>query len=399
MQYLEEILQPEVQAFIRDHAQHDPFALMLQAKKYPNLPFRAIAEQISARQKARHKLPEWEQTPNIVFPPGVSIEQSSSEITAKYKSNLVKGKQLIDLTGGMGTDTFYLSRHFATTHYVEKNAELAAITAHNFQALGKRDIQVHTSEAEHFLQQWEGKADVIYIDPDRRDENARKTYSLADASPNVVDMLGELIRKAEIVLIKTSPLLDISRAVSELQYVQKVFVVAVDNDCKEVLYLLQNKQEENPEITAVNLSSKGKAMQEFTFARQQEEAALASFSQPLGYLYEPNAAILKAGAFKMTGVRYKLFKLHPNSHLYTSDETIPHFPGRTFEVQHICAYDKKMVRKLLPEAKANITTRNFPDTVPQIRKKTGLKEGGNIYVFATVLPDNKPVLLITKKTG
>lgn len=396
-QYLEEILQPEVQAFIRDHANHDPFALSLQAKKYPHLPIQAIAEQIGARQKARQKLPEWHQTQSIVFPPGISIEQSSSERTAKYKSTLVNGHQLIDLTGGMGVDTYYLSQNFAETHYVEQNAELAIITQHNFSVLGKKNIQVHNTAAEHFLQNWPQKADVIYLDPDRRPAHGQKTFSLADASPNVLDLLHELLQKANTILIKTSPLLDIDLAIRSLRFVDKVFVVAVDNECKEVLYGLQAGENDNPEISTVNLSSKGKAVQEFSFTRQQEETTSASFSEPLRYLYEPNAAVLKAGAFKMIASHYALLKLHPNSHLYTSDTLVSSFPGRTFVITHVANYDKKTLRKLLPTPQANISIRNFPDSVQKIRKKTGLKEGGKTYIFATIADQNKPILLITEK--
>ncbi len=394
---LQEILQPEVQAFIRDHAHHDPFALALQAKKYPHLPIKAIAEQIAARQKARHKLPEWEQKPQIVFPSGISIEQSSSEITAKYKSTLVRGKKLIDLTGGMGVDTFYLASSFTETHYVEKNTELAETTRHNFNILGKPDIQVHTGTADDFLEKWEQKADVVYIDPDRRPGSSQKTFSLADASPNVLEMKARLLQKANSVLIKTSPLLDIDLAVKALEYVQKVYVVAVDNDCKEVLYLLQNKREENPEIIAINLSLKGKAAQEFSFTRSQEKEAVSHFSEPFKYIYEPNAAIRKAGAFKTAALKFSLQKLHPNSHLYTADEVVGDFPGRAFVVKHICPYNKKRLKECMPEGKANIATRNFPDSVQRIRKKMSIKEGGSTYVFATILSDNRPVLLITKK--
>jgi len=399
MQYLEEILQPEVQAFIRDHAHHDPYALTLQAQKYSHLPIQSIAEQIGARQKARYKLPEWYQTDAIVFPPGIPLEQSSSEITAKYKSTLVNGGQLIDLTGGMGVDTFYLSHSFQQTDYVEQNTELATLTRHNFQALGQPGIQVHTDTAEHFLQNWQGKADVIYLDPDRRAEHAHKVFRLADASPNVLALIGHLIQKADTTLIKTSPLLDIDLAIQNLRFVRKVYVVAVDNDCKEVLYLLRAGETLSPEITAVNLSAKGKMVQEFSFTRAQEATAVVNYARPMQYIYEPNAAVLKAGAFKAVAIHYNLQKLHPNSHLYTSTHQVPSFPGRSFKVHHSCTYNKRLLRKLLPEGNANISVRNFPDTVDMIRKKLGLKESKNTYLLATTGPDNKPIVLICEKVS
>lgn len=411
----------EVQQFIRDHEHHDPFQLVLQASKYPDMPIKAIAEQIRARQKAKNKLPEWYQQEGIIFPALLSVEQCSSETTARYKSTLISGESLVDLTGGAGVDTYYMSQPFAHTDYVEQHKELAAVTKHNFGVLqagkdvrqniisdgfnrvGDRpiavtpddvgNISIHNMQAEQFLQGMDKPVDCIFIDPARRDEHASKVFKLEDCTPDVVALKDTLLAKAQNVLIKTSPMLDIDAAVGDLQKVHQIHVIAVNNECKEVIYWLKNITEE-PEVITINFQ--GNQQQFFQLSKSHEATAEVSFSAPLEYLYEPNVAVLKAGAFKSVAQAYGLFKLHPHTHLYTSSQLVSDFPGRIFRCEAVSAYNRKEVQKALPVKKANLTVRNFPASVQQARKKLSLSDGGAYYLFLCTF-DDKPQVIITQK--
>ena len=385
----------EVQQFIRQHEYDDPYSLVLQAHRYPEYPIPAIAEQISARRKAQSKLPEWYATENIRFPPVLSMEQCSSQATAQFKRRLVHGQRVVDLTGGAGVDTYYLSQSFESTDYVEQNQALVDIAQHNFSVLNANSIQPHTSSAEAFLQKLLDPVDCIYLDPARRDEQARKVVQLADSQPNVLELLRTLRAKASTVLLKTAPLLDIQATLQHLGEVAHVYVVAVDNEVKEVLYLIVKDKKTDPEITAVNLRADAEDC--FSFYRPEEAHAAIGYADPLAYLYEPNAALLKAGAFKLIAQRFELLKLHPNTHLYTSDQHVVDFPGRTFRCQALVPYQKKAVYSHLSEPKAHVTTRNFPDSVATVRKKLGLADGGNTYLFAARLSQGALAIIITQK--
>lgn len=389
------LLRPEVQAFIQAHEQDEPAQLVLEGHKYPAIPIKEVAAQIQARQKAKHKFPEWYQKSGIIFPPALSVEQASSEVTGRYKAGLVKGEHLVDLTGGMGMDTYYLSQSFQQTDYVEQDEALVSLAKHNFEALGRTKITTYHTSAEDFLKNLNRKADCIYLDPARRDEQKRKVFRLEDCTPDVVALQDLLLDKGKKVLIKTAPLLDIQAALQVLKHVEKVLVIAVNQECKEVLYLLDQEFEGEPKISTVHFLHE--QVQEFSFSRRQEEKAEVLYAEPSDYLYEPNTAILKAGAFKAVAEAFQLAKLHPNSHLYTSNELQTQFPGRIFQLKAVSKYNKKAIQQLIPSGKANITTRNFPDSVQQIRKKIGIKEGGEIYVFATTDLDNKNILLVTEK--
>ena len=371
---------------------------MLQAKRYPHLPLPELVQQIQARQKAAQKLPTWAQHPEVVFPVALSVEQSSSETAAAYKASLVSGKLLIDLTGGFGVDSFHFARRFAQVVHIEQNPELQEIAQYNFGLLQAHNIQSLAATAEAFLESFAGKADVLYIDPARRGGANEKLHLLQDCEPDVLHLLPLLFSKARAVLLKTSPMLDIDLALAQLQCVAKVWVVAVQNEVKEVLYLLQPDapQPAHAARTAVNLLPTGTA-QQLCFTKAEEEAAPVSFSDPQLYIYEPNAAILKAGAYRYLGQHLHLHKLHPNSHLYTSATLVPDFPGRSFECVAVSRYNKKELLRQLPGKQANITVRNFPESVAEIRRKTGIREGGQTYLFFTTDMHQKPIVLICRK--
>lgn len=375
------LTKPEIQKFIDDHLNDDPAALMLSASKYPDWPMKAIVEQIQSKSKAKRKLPSWFQAQEIIYPPLLSMEQCSSEQTATYKASMSKkGKKMIDLTGGFGVDFAAFAKHFEVSHYVERNGDLAAIAKHNFKCLGIQNAQVHADDSIEFLNENEA-FDLIYLDPARRGDQDQKVVRLEDCEPNVIALLPDLLAKSKQVIIKTSPLLDIKGAIRDLNEVSEVHVVALNNEVKELLFVLDGAASQDPIIQCVNLT-KGRTEQ-FDFQFSQEEQLVSSFGEMSNYLYEPNASILKGGGFKVIAEKFSLHKLHPNSHLYTSDVLVANFPGRSFEVLQEVSLNKKGLKKSIPSMKANITVRNYPISVAQIRKKTGLKEGGEDYLFAT----------------
>ena len=392
---VEELAQPNVQRFIREHERDDPYQLTLRAHRYPDYPIAAIAEQIQARRKAQRKLPDWYATEGVIFPSLLSMEQCSSQRAAQYKQQLIGGQRLVDLTGGAGVDTYYLSQSFERTDYVEQDAWLAGITRHNLSTLGADHVRTHPTTAEAFLATIRDPVDVIYLDPARRNDQNRRVFRLADSQPNVLELHATLQAKARVVLLKTAPLLDIQATLRDLSGTTHVYVVAVDNEVKEVLYQLERAAKPDPEITAVNLRADGEEL--FSCYRTQEVRAEPSYAAPLTYLYEPNAALLKAGAFKLVAQRYQLYKLHPNTHLYTSDQFVANFPGRAFRCQAVVPYQKKKVRSQLAEAKANVATRNFPDSVVAVRKKLGLSDGGDTYLFAARLAQGELAVIVTEK--
>ncbi|WP_187262527.1 THUMP-like domain-containing protein [Pontibacter beigongshangensis] len=382
--------------FIQEHLQEDVPTLMLQARRHPDLPVLELVQQIQARQKAATKLPTWVAHPDAIFPVALSVEQSSSETTAAFKASLINGHTLIDLTGGFGVDSFFFARSFEKVLHIEQQQELSEIAAHNFSLLQADNIQAVHASAETFLSSFGGKADVIYLDPARRGGRDERVHLLQDCEPDVLRLLPTLLEKADAVLLKTSPMLDIGLALEQLQSVTKVWVVAVQNECKEVLYWLSAAPVARPEICAINLLAGGQE-QRLVFAEEQEQAAAVTYADAKAYVYEPNAAILKAGAYKYLAQQYQLAKLHPNSHLYTSDNLLPDFPGRTFRCIATGRCNKKELLQQLPGKKANITVRNFPETVAEIRRKTGIKEGGNTYLFFTTDMHQKPVVLYCEK--
>jgi hypothetical protein len=384
--------------FIQEHLHQQPAALMLQAKRYPQLPVAELVQQIQARQKAAIKLPTLAANPNIVFPVSLSVEQSSSEATAAYKASLVSGQLLVDLTGGFGVDSLYFAKSFERVLHVEQNQALSEIAAYNFGLLQASNITPINTSAEDLLAGLAEKADILYLDPARRGERDEKLHILQDCEPDILRLLPLLLQKSKAVLVKTSPMLDIELAIAQLGHVAKVWVLAVQNECKEVLYLLQAVApvpEAVPRV-AVNLLPKGDP-HVFHFTKTQEETASPLYADPLRFIYEPNSAILKAGSYKYLGQCLGLYKLHPNSHLYTSEQLLPDFPGRTFRCLGVSRYNKKELLRHLPDKKANITVRNFPESVAEIRKKTGIKEGGDMYLFFTTDMHQKPVVLLCQK--
>ncbi|WBA40607.1 class I SAM-dependent methyltransferase [Hymenobacter canadensis] len=383
--------------YVAKHLHDDPAQLALQARKHPGLPVPELVRQIQARQKARLKVPAWADNPDLVFPPTLSVEQASSARTAAFKAALVSGQRLADLTGGFGVDVSYFAERIPEVHYVERNAALADVVRFNLTHLGVSNVQFHTADAVQFLRNTPDTFDWIYLDPARRDTAARKIFRLQDCEPDILRLMPLLLHKGRRVLLKTSPMLDIEQAILELRQVRQLWVVAVDNECKEVLYELGPEPAVDPERHTVNLLRTGQ-QQDFRLNRAREARAIPRYAEPQQYLYEPNVAILKAGGFRSIGTAFELLKLHQHSHLYTSDTLHPDFPGRIFRIRATEKYDAQALRAHLgPEVRAHVTTRNFPDTVAEFRHRTGIREGGDLYLFATTNLEGKLMVLVTEK--
>ena len=386
-------------AFIAQHLTADPRQLLLKhgREKQP------LIAQIEARQKARQKLPTWYENVDLVFPAAISVEQSSSEATARYKASLVSGKLLIDLTGGMGVDTSFFATRFQKVIYLEQDEALVVQARYNFATLGLKNIECICANSVDFLHQFSGKADWIYADPARRATTERgentRVQQLQDCQPDVTQFLPLLHQKSNNVLLKAAPLLDIKQAVAVLQAVASYQVVAVKNEVKEILFVLNHAHGHAIVAHAINLNDTWPYLPTHSFVHSPAaEASLAvALHDPLRYVYEPNAAILKTGAFKSIAEAFGLYKIAPNSHLYTSETLRQDFPGRIFELQAIAKADAKALATWLPNGKANLTIRNFPGGVDALKKTLKIKDGGEVYLFATTLANGDKRILVCQK--
>ncbi|WP_299518691.1 class I SAM-dependent methyltransferase, partial [uncultured Flavobacterium sp.] len=313
--------------------------------------------------------------------------------TALHKSKLISGKKIIDLTGGFGVDAFYFSKQFSKVIHCEHNLELSEIVKHNFSQLKVDNIQCISGESEEILRKIYEKFDWIYIDPSRRNDVKGKVFMLRDCEPNVPDLLDFYFNYSSNILIKTAPLLDLTAGLKELKNVSAIHIVAVENEVKELLWEINQGFEGNPKIKTVNLTKNKEEKFEFNLGESSVEV---SYSEPEKFLFEPNAAIMKSGGFDEVAVQFNLKKLHPHSHLYTSDEKID-FCGRVFEIIEVIPYQKNEIKLHLENKKANITTRNFPETVENIRKKWKINDGGNLYTFFTTDHKNNKIVLLCNK--
>jgi 16S rRNA G966 N2-methylase RsmD len=391
----ERICDSSVQEFIFKNEHADERELVLNHKTLFDLPAKSIAEQIAGRRKAKKKLPMWYNTRGIVYPPSLNLEQSSSQATAVFKSKFLKEltnqKTITDLTGGFGVDSFFFSKQFGSVTYVEPNAELLAMVQHNQEQLHSVNIQHHNTIAEEFLSTSE-RTGIFYLDPARRDANAKKIFKLSDCTPDITQLLTRLFANAEWIVLKASPLLDIQQGLRELPHVKTVIALAVENEMKELLFLIQRESHSTPEVMAIDLDSEGEVKSKFTFTHAAESTAQAVFSEPLRYLYEPNVALLKAGAFKLIAQEFNLNKLAPHTHLYTSQTLVKDFPGRLFQIEQLNPTDKQL-KECLPDNRAHVAIRNYPLTAQQLMKKLKLQEGGNQFVWGFSSSKRKYVAL------
>ncbi|HET8737285.1 MAG TPA: class I SAM-dependent methyltransferase [Pricia sp.] len=381
-----------------------------------------MAQQLEARKKSEKKLPTWFGHANIYYPHKLNIEQTSSEVTARYKSQLVSGKSLVDATGGLGVDSYFFSRKINKVFHCEIDENLSEIAAHNFKVLGATNIATIPTDGIQFLKDAQTGFDWIYLDPSRRNELKGKVFRLSDCRPNFLESMPLLFSKTDNILLKTSPFLDISAGIGALQFVKDIHIVAVKNEVKELLWVLEKGyyaeitvktinftkdrsgstekkgpliEDSTENIHTGNVDTAPKKAETFDFPLSSAREAVARYSLPLSYLYEPNAAILKSGAFKLLAERHEVYKLHEHTHLYTSSSLI-HFPGRRFRVNAVVPYTKKGVKRLHLE-KANVATRNFPESVARIRAKHHIGDGGDVFLFFATGCHGRAMLLRCSK--
>ncbi|MDO5341951.1 MAG: SAM-dependent methyltransferase [Bacteroidia bacterium] len=432
------IINDATRLFIETHIHDDIRQLAL--KKIPAGVDKLLAlSQIEARQILSKKVPSWAENQNLIFPKHLSIEQCSSELTAKYKTTIVEKiisakethcdaplqpdtdglhSTFIDLTGGLGIDSYFLSENFQNAYYVENQKHLCELAENNFYVLGRK-INVINSDAESFLEKyscnscdsWSKKQELhscnscdswclIFVDPARRDAFNRKMVSLRDCSPDVVELQQKMLEVAEHVLIKASPMLDISLICNELKNIKEIHVVSVKNECKEILIMLERGFSGRIKIVCVNLRQDEQNRQdEFCCFDDDEKNAVPVFADTIKkYLYEPNSSLMKAGVFKLVSQYYKIDKLHINSHLYTSDNPISDFPGRVFEIVGFAPFNKKVRKDLLQDVnEASVATRNFPMSANDLRKNLGLRENDENFVFGTTLTGEKRIVILCKR--
>ncbi|WP_115461893.1 THUMP-like domain-containing protein [Winogradskyella aurantiaca] len=387
-----EILSDEIQKFIAKHLNDDPNDLVLRGIPFDKRLHQSILDQIRSKQKAQSKLPEWFTTEGLYYPPSLNLEQTSSEVTARYKASLVSGDTLIDIAGGFGIDSHYFSKQIKSVAHCELNEDLLAMAKHNAEVLDS-DIEFYAGDSIQILKDLDQQFDWIYLDPSRRSDNKRKVFLLADCTPNAKTFKGLFLKYARKVMIKTSPLLDLKKTLEDLEFVKAIHIVAVNNEVKELLWILERDYNGSVDVISLNLTKTKEQVFKFNFEELQE--AYPKTAQPLSYLYEPNAAILKSGAFNLLSDKFEVSKLHEHSHIYTS-EFLLEFPGRRFKIENNIPFNKKKFSKEGIK-KANITTRNFPMSVHDIRKKLNIKDGGDIYLFFTTLEDGKKSILVCSK--
>ena len=382
---------PEIKTFIAKHLNDDTDRLLLSAHRYPNVDMPFVVDQIQARLQVKNKLPEWFANDDIIMGGRVPAEQCSSEQTALYKKALVVGDSLCDMTGGMGVDLYYMSRELTTAIYTERQHHLCENARHNFRALGARNITVREGDGQTLPIL---DVDTIYLDPARRANDGSRVYDLEDCEPNVVEWQEELLSHCKRLIVKMSPMADISRVLKLMPTITQFHIVAVRGECKEVLVVCE-KMLRHRDIDIFCVDMKANDTLEYRFVLSDEENTNSVFAKSVGkYLYEPDVSLLKAGAFKSLCKAFDVMKLDINSHLYTSDTLSSYFPGRIFEVEETLPFSSKTMKhlsKIIP--KANITARNFALTADELRNRSGIKDGGDIYLFATMLKETGNILV------
>ena len=385
--------------FIREHAEADVRQLALRKLKNPEVDLMYALEQIAGRQKARIKIPSWAVKDGIIYPPHLSMEQCSSEQTARYKAGIAgKGELFVDLTAGFGVDTAFIAEGFQRVVSVERQERLCQIATENHKRLGLKQIEVICGDGIAYLHQM-SHADLLFMDPARRDAHGGRTYDISDCEPNVLELIGEMTEKADRVMLKLSPMLDWRKAVEDLQsrkvspvFVNEVHILSVANECKELL-LIVTKNEKPLHIYCVN----NEEVFDYQAGQTKQALIFSRITNPC-FLYEPNASLMKAGCFGEISERYQLAQLDDNSHLFVTDREILDFPGRCFVVEQMTSMNKREMKQALAGiTKANIAVRNFPLSVADLRKRLNIKDGGDVFIFATTVANQGHQLFICRK--
>ncbi len=363
----------EVQEWIKKNYKKDIPSLILKGSPFNKIPVQELADQLQSRKKSEKKLPTWFSTNNIIYPKSLSIEQTSSEQTAKYKASLIGGNSLLDLTMGFGVDTFYFSKSVNQLIAIERQLHLAEKVSHNFKIFGVNNVSIENTSSEEYLANTKQTFDWIYLDPARRDENKNKVFKLSDCEPNVIELKNDLFKRSNNVMVKTSPMLDITQGIIELEDVTEVHVVCLNNEVKELLWILSKKyQSKAPIFKIVELKEGNNFISEY---KPSNDSIDLTFSEPLEYIYQPHVGFLKAGLSDFTATENSLNKIEVNTHLYTSKSFIKNYKGRIFKVKHIALFNKKEVKKQYSHKQYTVVSKNFPLQSEELKKTFKIKEG------------------------
>lgn len=388
----------EEKEFIKKNIEANTTKLLLQAP-IENIDIKFCVKQIEGYHKAKEKFPSLIEKTELIFPSKLNLEQTSSELTSNYKASLfLSHSSLRDLTSGFGIDDIFFAKKLNKVYYHELDILLAEIAEYNFQMLGLTNIEVIKGNSINKLNEFE-KTDIIYLDPSRRDENQKKVFLLEDCQPYVVDILPKLFEKANTIALKLSPMLDIKQAIRELINIKEIHILSVKNECKELFIILEKDYKGEIKYHCINFDTNQKINQ-FIFQNSQIPPKLAPKSQLQrgAYLYEPNSSVMKAGGYHEICEHFETSKLAPHSHLFISEKEIEEFPGRGFLIKTILPYNNKIIKTLSTRfPKANITIRNFPQNVSEIRKRTLVKEGGEEYLFFTTNSENEKIIISCEK--
>jgi len=392
--------------YIREHRTDDVRKLAL-ASHPQGVDIQYALTQISGWQAARSKLPLWADTDGIIYPKHLPLEQCTSQYIAQYKAEFIenligKNFRMADLTGGFGVDCFFISRNAARTNYNEMSAELSNIVAQNYKALGRQNIEVSCSDAKEFLSnQRDDSFDLLYLDPARRGNSGQKLISISDCQPDATALQENLLRVANHVMLKLSPMLDISRALTEMRHVSHVMVIGLEGECKEITLMIQRDFNGEPVIEAVDIDAQGNPGTVISSTKSAENVqplpiATPEQLQPGTFISEPSAPYMKSALFRTMAAQTGTALLHPDTHLFWSQNKPTEFPGRTFILEGIIPFDKRSLSKLI-KTQANLSVRNFPESAPQLQQKLKLRDGGPRYLIATTLSDGKRILLDLQK--
>lgn len=371
-------------SFAQAHAEDDPVRLLLQQKRYPDVDMRLVVQQLEGRKQALSKWPSLAFNPYILYPPKINREQSSSEQAAQYKAQQIiqPGITVADLTGGMGIDSLTFAQAQAEVDYIELDPDLCQLMQHNSQVL-QLHIHIHCADSIAWLRDNERHFDILYIDPARRDSKGRKVAAFEDCTPNLLDNLSFLTSRCNKLVVKASPMIDITTALTQLQQVSDVHILSIHNECKEVLFVCLPTVSE-PTIHCVDIGLQHTTQHHFT-PSQEAQAPVCYCSQVGSYLYEPHAALMKGGAYRSLCTWFPVEKLARNTHLYTSQQLIADFPGRIFHVLQEVQLNRKHIAPLLPEGRAHVVSRNHPVEASALQQQLKLKEGGTRFIIATTV--------------
>ena len=392
--------------FIREHLTADVRTLALSARP-DGVDMQYALTQISGWQAARLKVPLWAATEGIVYPRHLSLEQCTSQYIAQYKASFIEnrlgsGFKMADITGGMGVDCFFISRSASQVYYNEMSAELCDCARANFKAMGRPEIEISCGTAEDFIKSLPSDSlDLIYLDPARRGDAGRKLISISDCQPDTVALQNDLLRISANVMVKLSPMLDVSKALTELHNVSHVFIIGLEGECKEITLLMQRDFDAEPTITAVDINSNGTPEMAVSSAKSNDNALPLPIAgpqqlQPGTFISEPSAPYMKSALFRTIAACTGTTLLHPDTHLFWSKEKPEKFPGRTFQLVGIIPFDKRSLSALV-KTQANLSVRNFPESAPQLQSRLKLRDGGPRYLIATTLADSRRILLDLKK--